>query len=149
MTRTTSNGHKCPHASLMLQQKCCRGGDAWILWMQIRGEFNVIFICAMPLLALLCPGGWKTGRLNPQLNYLLSPCRLMSATLRSYSSTWQFFHPPCIAVFFYTSFSMSPSSSMASLALCVLGIWMLFRHTVYVCVLYVWEPRYNQFSLQN
>lgn len=26
--------------------------------------------------ALLCMGGWKTGRLNPQLNYLLSPCSL-------------------------------------------------------------------------
>lgn len=44
--------------------------------MQIREEFNVIFICAVPLRALLSIGGWKTGRLNPQLNYFFSPCSL-------------------------------------------------------------------------
>lgn len=45
--------------------------------MQIRGEFNVIFICAMPLLALFCIGGWKPGRpKSPAELSAPSPCSL-------------------------------------------------------------------------
>lgn len=91
--------------------------------MQIREEFNVIFICAVPLLALLCMGGWKTGRLNPQLNYLLSPCSLTDECSFEELLINMTALSPCLCTAVFLSFI---SSSMLSLSLCLLMIRMLF-----------------------